>query len=99
MCLLTWEREGERNIDKLPPICAQTGDQTHDLVMYSDWELNLWPFGVQNDTPTKRSQGLADSLILRAGNSLIPFWEIWVAKEKNLSPPISKFPLWNGPAS
>ena len=46
------ERERERNIDQLPPVRALTRDGTHNLERCPDWELNLKPFGVWNDTPT-----------------------------------------------
>ena len=29
-------------------------DQTHNPSMCPDWELNLWPFGAQDDAPTNR---------------------------------------------
>ena len=45
------EKERERNIDQLPPICAPARDQTRNLGMCSDQESNLQPFGVWDDTP------------------------------------------------
>ena len=33
-----------------------TGDGTCNLGMCPDWELNLQPFGVQNNAPTNRQQ-------------------------------------------
>ena len=41
-----------RNINRLPPILALTGDQTHKVGVCPDQELDLQPFGVQADTPT-----------------------------------------------
>ena len=35
----------ERNIDQLPPVCALTGDRTHNLGMCPDLGLPLQPFG------------------------------------------------------
>ena len=46
------ERERERNIDLLPPICALTRDQTNNLGMFLDQELNLQPFGLWSNAPT-----------------------------------------------
>ena len=45
------ERKRKRNIYQLLPICALTGDRTYNLGMCPDQELNLQPFGVQDDTP------------------------------------------------
>ena len=42
----------EKNIDWLPPVCTPTLDQIHNLGMCSDRELNLQPFGTQNNVPT-----------------------------------------------
>ena len=39
------DRERERNIDRLPPIHVPIGDQTWNLGMCPDQELNLQPFG------------------------------------------------------
>ena len=44
-------REKQRNIDQLPPIHSLTRDQTHNLGLCPDWELNLQPFGVWNNAP------------------------------------------------
>ena len=41
-----------RNIDWLPPIHAPTGDQTHNLDMYTDQELNLHTFGIWDNAPS-----------------------------------------------
>ena len=44
----------ERNIDWLPLICALTGDWTCNPGMCADWESNLRPFTLQDDTqPTE----------------------------------------------
>ena len=60
-CLLILERgrEGERtrninmrNIDRLPLVHAPTGDQTCNLGMCPDQELNLQPSSLQDDAPT-----------------------------------------------
>ena len=40
-------RERERNIDKLPVVCAPTGDQTLNLGMCPDQQSNPQPFGLQ----------------------------------------------------
>ena len=45
-------KEGERNIDWLPPVHGPTRDQTCNLGMCPDWETNLQPFDVWKDTPT-----------------------------------------------
>ena len=42
-----------RNMDRLFPINTLTGDRTYNLVLCPDWELNLQPFGVRDNTPTK----------------------------------------------
>ena len=34
------------------PYCTQNRDQTHNLGMFPDWELNQQPFGVQENAPT-----------------------------------------------
>ena len=50
-----WERETsvwERHIHQLPPVRSLTRDQTHNLAVCPDQELNLHPFGVQDDAPT-----------------------------------------------
>ena len=39
----------ERSVDWLPPICALTMDQTHNLGMCPDRESNLQPFGVRDN--------------------------------------------------
>ena len=36
----------------LPPACSWTRDQTCNLGMYYDWELNTQPFGAGDDAPT-----------------------------------------------
>ena len=62
MCMYPRERGGgerERNIDmretsdQLPPVCAPTGDWTHNPGMCPDWESNPWPFDVWDSTTTK----------------------------------------------
>ena len=53
VCVCVCERERERSIDWLPPISTSNGDQTYNLSMCPDWELNLQPFGVRDNTPTK----------------------------------------------
>ena len=47
------EQERERYTGQLPALCAVTGDQTENLGMCPDWELNPQPFGVWDDAPTK----------------------------------------------
>ena len=47
------KQERERYIGQLPALCAVTGDQTENLGMCPDWELNPQPFGVWDDAPTK----------------------------------------------
>ena len=48
------EKERETNIDQLPPACAPTGDQAYNPGMYTDRELNWWPFTLWDDTqPTE----------------------------------------------
>ena len=39
------EERRERNINWLPPLSVQTGDQTRNLGMYPDWESNPQLFG------------------------------------------------------
>lgn len=47
------EKHGyERNIHQLPPVCAQTGDQTCNPIMCADWESHLPLSGVWDDDPT-----------------------------------------------
>ena len=41
-----------RSIHQLPLVCALAGDQTCNLVMCPDWELDPRPFGVWEDAPT-----------------------------------------------
>ena len=43
--ILMWEG----NIDGFPPVHAPTGDQTHNLGMCIDWELNQWTFTLWDD--------------------------------------------------
>lgn len=55
-----WEREkGTRkkkiNINGLPPIRTLTGNQTYNLGMCPDQELNTQPLGVQDDVPTNQA--------------------------------------------
>ena len=45
-------REREREIHQLPPVCAPTGNWTCKPGMCPDRELNLQPFGAQEDAPT-----------------------------------------------
>ena len=52
VCVCVRERERERSIDWLPPISTSNGDQTYNLSMCPDWELNLQPFGVRDDALT-----------------------------------------------
>lgn len=45
------EREGNidvRNIDRLPPVCTLTRDQTYKLGMCPEWKSILPPFGTQD---------------------------------------------------
>ena len=46
------EKESERNINLLPPVCALTGDKTCNLGVCPQWESNPQPFGVQDNAPT-----------------------------------------------
>ena len=46
-------REGKRNINRLPLVRAPIGDQTCNLGMYPDGELNPRPFGLQDDAPSE----------------------------------------------
>ena len=50
----------ERNVSQLPPVLALTRDQTHNLSMCPDQELNSNTFGAWDSTPTNRAtwQGL-----------------------------------------
>ena len=47
------ERERERNLNQLSIVGAPMGNQTHNLGMCPDQDLNLRPFGVWDDGPTK----------------------------------------------
>ena len=42
----------ERNINRLPPVHALNGNQTHNLGVGTDRELNLQPFSAQDDAST-----------------------------------------------
>ena len=56
----------QRSIHRLPPLCTLTGMQTHNLGMWPDRELNLQPFGVQDNASTSwASPGRALVLILK----------------------------------
>ena len=46
------ERQRERNINRLPPVRAPTGCQTHSLGRGPDKKSDPQPFGVQNNAPT-----------------------------------------------
>ena len=46
------ERERHQNINRLPPICAPTGDRTSNLGMCPNQESNLHCCGIQENTPT-----------------------------------------------
>lgn len=46
------ELELERNTNWLPSARIPTRDQTHNLGMCWDWELNPRPFSTGDDTPT-----------------------------------------------
>ena len=46
------EKDRERNMDSLLPVHALTRNWTHNLGMCPDQELNLQPFGVQDNAPT-----------------------------------------------
>ena len=57
MFLLIWEseageRERERDINGVPPMCTLTRDQPHSLDMCPDLGSNLRPFGVQASVAT-----------------------------------------------
>ena len=43
----------ETDIDQVPPWHAPTGDQTHNLAVCPNPELNLYPFGVWDDAPSE----------------------------------------------
>ena len=60
----------ERNIDQLPPMRALTGDQTCNLGMCPDWELNLQPFGVWDNNPTNWAN------LLGQANCLLKEWSV-----------------------
>ena len=47
------ESERERNIHEWPLTHTPTGAWTQNLGLYPDRKLNLWPFSLQNNTPTK----------------------------------------------
>ena len=59
----------ERNIGRSPPIYAQTGDQTHNLGMCPDRELNLQPSGywmtLQPTEPSRQGGFLPSSFLTR----------------------------------
>ena len=42
-----------RNINWLPPICAPTEDQIHNLGTCPDWDLNLEALGAGDNAPAK----------------------------------------------
>ena len=42
--ILIFRKRGRDREDQLPPVCMWKGDQTCNLAMCSDWELNLQPF-------------------------------------------------------
>ena len=50
--LIDFKEGGERKIDWLPSVRSPTGDQTHNLGMYPDWESSLQTFGVWGNAPT-----------------------------------------------
>ena len=45
----------ERSIDHLPPVCAPTKDQTCNVGMSPNQELNLQPFSAWNNAPTNQA--------------------------------------------
>ena len=47
----------ERNIDQLPPVHTLTRDQTRNLGMCPDRELDPEPFGVWDEAPTAEPPG------------------------------------------
>ena len=46
------EGERERNISQFPLKCAPTGDGTHNLGMYPDWESNPQPSALRDNATT-----------------------------------------------
>ena len=43
------KKERERNINRVPLICAPTGDRTHSLGMCPNRESSWWPLALQDD--------------------------------------------------
>lgn len=51
----------EKNIGQLPPLCVPNGDQTGNVGIGSEWELNSHAFGVQDNAPSE-SAGQGEGL-------------------------------------
>ena len=54
----------ERNIDWLSFICTLTGDQTGNLGMCPDQELNWLPFALQEDAQSTEPQWRGQQILL-----------------------------------
>ena len=46
------DRQTDRDINWLPPLCFFTGNRTHNLGVRLDQESNLQPLGIKDDAPT-----------------------------------------------
>ena len=68
------EREGERNIDRLPLVYAPTRDHTCNLGMCPDWESNLRSFGLQgNAQPTEPHWPVLEDFLIQYLNLPLPY--------------------------
>lgn len=57
--------ERGRGIDLLPPVPTPNVDQTYNLDMWLDWELNPWPWtdSVQDNTPANWARPARDGTL------------------------------------
>ena len=64
------EREGEKHQGVVASHATPTGDLAHNPGIFPDWELNMWPLGLQAGTQSTDSQqpGLNVNMLLHFTN-------------------------------
>ena len=67
------ERERHQNINRLPPICAPTGDRTSNLGMCPNQESSPHCCGIQENTPTSLFSFLFHSFLCVLHSAFVLF--------------------------